>query len=116
MPTLHQHRAPQATHTLTSDTWHQASSSDQTLTLTRGGAVIDLATVERALNGEPVELTDDEVYEAARQLDQRGYQPNAIAERTGMHVRRVARWKAAGWPEDRPDHARGLRRGTPTAA
>jgi hypothetical protein len=72
---------------------------------------LDLIAVERAVNGLPTTLTDEEAYQAGRLLNQYGYQPNAISVRTGMHPRRVQRWKERGWPEVRPDPLRGLRTG-----
>lgn len=67
------------------------------------GQELDLAAVERAVNGQPITLTGPEQYEAARQLGHRGYPLTVIAERTGMDLRRVTRWSARRWPEPTPD-------------
>jgi hypothetical protein len=113
MTTLHQPRAPHAVrHPHHAGLYALASTTDLTK-VSVDGTVLDLAAIERALNGIPVNLTAEEQYEAARQLDARGYQPAEITQRTGMNIRRVARWKAAGWPENRPDPTRGLRRTAP---
>ena len=84
--------------------------------LERDGAVLDLAAVERAVNGLPIALNDAEQYEAARQLSLRGHPLTVIAERTGMNLRRVSRWSARGWPENPGDYTRGLLRGPAATA
>ena len=60
-------------------------------------ADLDYIAIERALNGEPVKLTQAERIFAARLLDGRGLTQTAIAQRIGSDSTTVAGWKANGW-------------------
>lgn len=70
--------------------------------LEQHGELLDLAAVERAVNGQPIALTAAEQYEAARQLGRRGFPLRVIEERTGLLPRLVSRWAARDWPEPTP--------------
>lgn len=93
-----------------------ARAFDLDTVLERDGAILDLAAVERAVNGLPIVLNDAEQYEAARQLSHRGHPLTVIAKRTGINLRRVGRWSARGWPEAPGDYTRGLLRGSASPA
>jgi hypothetical protein len=81
-------------------TYHHVFDLDTILEV--HGQELDLAAVERAVNGQPITLTGPEQYEAARQLGLLGYPLSVIAARTGMNLRQVGRWSAVGWPEPTP--------------
>jgi hypothetical protein len=58
---------------------------------------LDLIAIERAINGEPVQLTALEKIHAARLLDSRGYSAGHIAGRLGSDHSTITGWKANGW-------------------
>ncbi|WP_329390104.1 hypothetical protein [Streptomyces sp. NBC_01716] len=59
---------------------------------------LDLIAIEKAMNGEPVNLTLPEKIRAARLLANRGYDNAAIGRRIRSDRSTVAGWRNNGWP------------------
>jgi hypothetical protein len=74
-----------------------------------GEDLVDLIAVERALNGEDVDLTAREREVAAELLFERGYYPREVARRTGASRRTVQRRHVARQAREAAARAGGAR-------